>query len=268
MDAIDRLLETALAEEGYQEKSASAYNRDRTILDRKHDGAGSDNYTKYGRDMHNLMPTVMDFPAAWCDAYVDWCFYKTFGKYDAMKLLCGSFDDYTVASKEYYVKKGRYSKTPKRGDQIFFKNSVRVCHTGLVTKVTDTYVYTIEGNTSAAVEGLERDGGHVAQKYYKRTSTYIDGYGHPDYDALSGTSTTTKKEDTFTLEFKTLKKGSKGIPVKALQRNLTGWGYKCTVDGDFGSQTDKQVKAFQSKYNLTVDGEVGKKTYSKLNGLS
>ena len=71
-----KVIEIAKAEEGYLEKSAAAYKKDPKVLDEKTDGAGKDNYTKYGRDMHKVYPAVMDFPAYWCDAFVDWCFYK------------------------------------------------------------------------------------------------------------------------------------------------------------------------------------------------
>lgn len=37
-----------------------------------------------------------------------------------------------------------------------------------------------------------------------------------------------------------------------------------TVDGDFGSATEKAVKNFQKKYGLTVDGKVGPETWTAL----
>lgn len=66
---------------------------------------------------------------------------------------------------------------------------------------------------------------------------------------------------------KTLKKGSKGAQVKALQALLIGYGYDCGksgVDGDFGSATDSAVRRFQSRNGLTCDGSVGPKTWAKL----
>jgi hypothetical protein len=62
-----------------------------------------------------------------------------------------------------------------------------------------------------------------------------------------------------------LKKGAKGDFVKPLQILLNGLGYNCgEVDGSFGSGTEKAVKDFQKSHNLTVDGSVGSKTWSKL----
>lgn len=194
-NTVDKVITIAKAEVGYLEKSASAYKKNPAILDKKTDGAGSDNYTKYGRDMHKVYPAVMDFPAYWCDAFVDWCFYKAYGVTTAKSLLAGNFDDYTVASASMYNKKGAWhkaSETPKVGDQIFFVKSgtsqeiKNICHTGLVYKVTSSRVYTIEGNTSGA-SGVVANGGGVAYKDYPLNYARIAGYGRPKYDVSTST---------------------------------------------------------------------------------
>lgn len=61
-----------------------------------------------------------------------------------------------------------------------------------------------------------------------------------------------------------LKKGDNGSSVKELQTKLNKFGYKLAVDGDFGDNTEKAVKAFQKKNKLSVDGVVGKNTWTKL----
>lgn len=62
-----------------------------------------------------------------------------------------------------------------------------------------------------------------------------------------------------------LKKGSTGSDVRELQTKLNSIGYDCgKVDGIFGTKTLAAVKRFQQKYNLAVDGIVGKNTYAKL----
>ena len=55
-----------------------------------------------------------------------------YGISSARSLLGGEFDDYTVASAQLYKSKGAWHNTPEVGDQVFFKNSARICHTGLV----------------------------------------------------------------------------------------------------------------------------------------
>lgn len=176
-ELIQKLIDTAKGEVGYLEKAS---NRD---LDSKTGNPGSANYTKYGRDMHALYPSVMDFPAAWCDCFVDWCFYKTFGTANAKGLLAGDFNDYTVASAQLYKKKKAYhTSDPQPGDQIFFHNATRICHTGIVTEVSGGLVYTVEGNTSSG-PGVVANGGCVAAKKYSLTDPDIDGYGRPNYAA-------------------------------------------------------------------------------------
>lgn len=65
----------------------------------------------------------------------------------------------------------------------------------------------------------------------------------------------------------TLKRGSKGEWVTALQTKLLNLGYDlgtAGVDGDFGKATEKAVKAFQMASGLKDDGIVGKQTWSAL----
>ena len=58
---------------------------------------------------------------------------------------------------------------------------------------------------------------------------------------------------------KTIRRGDHGSDVIKLQRFLG-----INKDGIFGPQTEKKVKEFQSKYELTADGIVGIKTWSVL----
>lgn len=177
---LEGFIQFALQEEGYLEKK----NGDLKYLYDKTANAGSANYTKYGKEMHDIYPKVMDYPAYWCDAFIDWLFQKYWGVATAKSLLCGNFDDYTVNSAQLYKNAGAwYTSNPKMGDQVFFKNSQRICHTGLVYKVDSTYVYTIEGNTSGA-SGVVSNGGGVAKKKYKLGTTSIAGYGRPKYSGV------------------------------------------------------------------------------------
>ncbi|WP_259344274.1 L,D-transpeptidase family protein [Priestia flexa] len=63
----------------------------------------------------------------------------------------------------------------------------------------------------------------------------------------------------------TLKLGSKGDAVKALQQKLTSLGFNTQgVDGMFGSNTSAAVRKFQSANGLAADGIVGPNTYKAL----
>lgn len=200
-NTVDKVLTVAADEVGYLEKSAAAYKKDPTCLDEKTRGAGSDNYTKYGRDMHKVYPAVMDFPAYWCDVFVDWCFYKAYGVTNAKALLGGNFDDYTVASCQLYKNKNALDATPTVGSQVFFTRNGQVSgcyHTGLVYAVDKTYFYPIEGNTSGA-SGVVSNGGGVAKKKYS-ISAYKGKvlFGHPKYDKADNTTKAEVKTDTKT----------------------------------------------------------------------
>lgn len=256
MGTLNGLINRALSEVGYLEKKSNSQLDDKTA------NAGSANYTKYGRDMHNLYPSVMDFPASWCDAFVDWLFYQEFGVANAKGLIGGNFDDYTPNSAQLYKNKGAwYTSNPKVGDQIFFKNSSRICHTGLVIEVTATHVITVEGNTSDQENTVIANGGCTAKKRYLLTNSRIAGYGRPAYDKFSDGKTTAPTVEISSV----LKLGSRGAKVKELQENLNKLDYHCgTADGDFGKQTFNAVKQFQKDKGLECDGIVGNATKEKI----
>ena len=61
------------------------------------------------------------------------------------------------------------------------------------------------------------------------------------------------------------KQGSRGDMVKQIQKVLKDEGlYTGNIDGIYGSNTTKAVRAYQKKYALSVDGIVGQKTLSKM----
>lgn len=61
------------------------------------------------------------------------------------------------------------------------------------------------------------------------------------------------------------KLGSRGEEVRKIQKKLKELGYyNGSVDGIYGSATQKAVKAFQKNCGITVDGIAGKKTLTYL----
>lgn len=255
------VIAVAEAELGYLEKK----NGDIKYLYNKTANAGDANYTKYGYEMHKLYPSVMDYPAAWCDCFVDWCFQKAYGVSTAKSLLGGDFNDYTVASADMYKKKGGWYKTPQVGDQIFFKNSTRICHTGLVVAVDvkKRIVYTIEGNTSSE-RGVVANGGCVRKKSYSFDYSAIAGYGRPKYTAPAINITSVNNSTSA-------KPASKPITdsnIQKIQRHLNMmYTTHIAVDGIAGKETMKAIiKGLQVELNhfvspmLAVDGIAGTKT--------
>lgn len=173
MTSKDKLIQVALGEIGYLEKAS---NKD---LDDKVKNAGNKNFTKYARDLVKMVGSPYAQGAAWCDMFVDWCFVKAFGLEQAKNML-GGWSAYTPTSANYYKNANRWFTTPSVGDQIFFKNSQRICHTGIVIEVTSGNVITVEGNTSSEA-GVISNGGCVRKKQYKLGYKDIAGYGRPLY---------------------------------------------------------------------------------------
>ena len=65
-----------------------------------------------------------------------------------------------------------------------------------------------------------------------------------------------------------IKKGSRGEDVSYCQALLNEHGINTSIDGVFGSGTEKSVKQFQSDNGLTADGIVGKSTWASLESKS
>lgn len=232
MSAVERVIATARAEEGYLEKATNSN------LDSKTANAGSNNWTKYARDLDNI-GTIYNGKKngyAWCDVFVDWCFIVTFGLELAMKLLCQAYKGAgagCTSSAQYYKNKNQFYKSnPKPGDQIFFTTDggKTSSHTGLVIAVDNKRVYTIEGNTSSAT-GVVANGGCVREKSYLLTYANIYGYGRPDWTLVEN-----KEDDDMTeAQVKEICKGVIAEQRKELQDNDCGtwsqeardWAIKC-----------------------------------------
>ena len=74
-------------------------------------------------------------------------------------------------------------------------------------------------------------------------------------------------EEVISVDLKVLKRGSKGDPVRGLQRLLKGYGYSVSADGDFGPATERALKDFQQTHKLADDGVAGEKTFREMLGV-
>lgn len=254
---VQKLISIAEAEVGYLEKASNSN------LDSKTGNAGRANWTKYARDLANAgYYNGNKNGYAWCDVFVDWCHWIASNKdsKEAQRVICqtGAYGAGCVYSADYYRAKGRYSKEPKVGDQIFFGNTGDEYHTGIVYKVDGSRVYTIEGNTSSD-SGVVDNGGGVFKKSYNRSYYEINGYGHPYYEGEIPSSVE-EKDDLLSV-------GDTGSAVKKLQQDLISLGYSCGhygADGDFGASTKQAVIKFQREHGLDADGIAGPLTLSAI----
>ena len=63
----------------------------------------------------------------------------------------------------------------------------------------------------------------------------------------------------------TLRSGSRGEAVEALQKKLLGRGINPgSIDGAFGEKTEEALKRFQEREGLDADGIAGSKTFMAL----
>ena len=113
--------------------------------------------------------------------------------------------------------------------------------------------------------------GCVKTKVSSRKWTHWYQLPFVDYGDAVFTGSSAAKPDTpaskYTLGTRTLKKGSKGTDVKALQEFLLQLGYNLPrygADGDFGGEMETALKLFQAKAGLTQDGVYGGDTHNAL----
>lgn len=186
MTPVAKLLAAATAEIGYLEKASNANLTDKTA------NAGYNNFTKYAADLDKLgIYNGAKNGYYWCDVFVDWLFIHTFGEKLGLAMLYqpkGGLGAGCTYSAQYFKQHGAWYTTPKAGDQIFFAYSNDgYDHTGIVTKVANNRVYTIEGNTSDS-SAVVANGGGVFAKSYPLNHHQIAGYGRPNFSLI--------KEDT------------------------------------------------------------------------
>lgn len=245
-----KVIDIALSEVGYLEKAS------KSNLDDKTANAGSGNYTKYSRDLAKYpFFNGTKQGVAWCAVFVAWDFEQAYGKDAALKLLCQPTNPKNNAGagckymRNYFKNKGQlHTSNPQPRDVIFFysKDKSQIQHTGLVYKVDDSKVYTVEGNTSGA-SGVISNGGGVCKKSYSLSYDRLAGFGRPDYGIqtvqaeqvqapITNTSYTTytvKKGDSlWKIANKLLGKGSKYPQIQkanGLQNNLIKVGQKLKI---------------------------------------
>ena len=151
---LPRMIQVALAENGVAETG--------------------NNETKYGKHMKaDKLP--------WCGSFLNWCAFTA--GVNVPNVVS------TKAGALAFSKNKQWHQTPKIGDFVFFDfvddDKTVINHIGLVIRVSEKQIVTIEGNTSGA--GNQRNGGEVMVK--SRTlgaRSFVVGYGRPAYVSFTG----------------------------------------------------------------------------------
>lgn len=182
MGTLQGLINRAEKELGYIEKKSNSN------LDSKTANKGTNNYTKYARDISNkgLMGCQGQ---AWCSTFQFWLEVQEFGLDVALKhwhMTKSSYVGYNVFSTRNKFPAGKKSSTPQLGALVIFKRS----HVGRVVKIVGNVISVIEGNTSAKM--YDNNGGQVEQKLYNITDSQIDCFCIIDYSTSNDSGDTYK----------------------------------------------------------------------------
>jgi hypothetical protein len=223
------------------------------------------NRTKYGRQFGQD-------GIFWCMAFV-WCCFENSGN-DGLVIK-------TASTRELYkAAKARQrnltwlgpTATPMPGDLVEFDmgGPEPVNHIGIVERrLPGGQLVCIEGNTGGRGPGGERNGGMVARKVRDRRR--VVNFVRPSFSG----SDEVKRLGPPSYPGQVIRRGTTGRAVRQIQARLNTvargkhgvLGNKpLEVDGEFGPNTERVVKAFQQHHGLEVDGEVGPRTWAKLFG--
>ena len=223
---------------------------------------------KYIIDTYNkISPLAQGYKVKYTDS---WC--ATF--VSAIAKFCGLLNIIPAGCScprqiALWQKLGRWqeddSYTPMMGDIIYYDwqdngvgdNKGVSDHVGIVVSVLGNNIKVIEGNKNDS----------VSYRTIAVNAKYIRGFGCPSFASKTTEENVQLKESVCSVELKILKQGSKGNSVKALQLLLIGNNCSCGssgADGDFGSAILSAVKKYQKLKGLSIDGIIGKNTWSAL----
>lgn len=221
----------------------------------KESPAGSNN-VKYNTAYYG--GAVSGSQYSWCCAFVWWVF-KQAGASDMF--YGGGKTASCTTLMNYYKSKGQLVTDYKPGDIVFyqFDSDPLADHIGIIEKVNaDGSITAIEGNTSVTSDD---NGGAVMRRERKRSQ--ILAVARPEYKDI-------EEVKAVIVELTVCKKGMKGYSeIKTIQRLLNAMGFKgggkaLEIDGSFGACTDEAVRSFQKSKGLSVDGSVGRLTWTAL----
>jgi hypothetical protein len=120
--------------------------------------------SNWGESVKTYLATVgITFPASWCAAFIYWCFQTPTGE-NPLYRTAGVLD-------HWIHRKSNRVVSPERGDIFIMDFGNGVGHTGIIEKIDDLHIYTIEGNTN---DTGSREGYEVCRR--KRLKTSIKGY--------------------------------------------------------------------------------------------
>lgn len=135
--------------------------------------------SNWGKHVKGYLNSVgLDFPAAWCAAFVYWCFEEAcgeLGRSNPAVKTAGVLDHWS-RTKGKKISVGDASANPalvKPGQVFIFSSGGGKGHTGLVESVIGGFLVTIEGNTN---EGGSREGIGVFRRNRRKIKDINRGF--------------------------------------------------------------------------------------------
>jgi hypothetical protein len=213
---------------------------------------------------HNEITQWYGIDGPWCAMFVSWTLaHAGFSKDGGATLSVPGVVETTDHGWAYvpyllnnFRDAGRTTMTPAAGLIVTFVwgSDTVPDHTGIVESVyPDGTFDSIEGNHNHEVERVHR------------TMAVVDAFCTLPYDGEANPSQTRPSSPAGIPPFPGYCSiGSKDAATRDVQQRLKDRGWSITVDGVFGPETLRVVKAFQTAKNLTVDGVVGPQTWNAL----
>jgi len=186
-------------------------------------------------------------PGRWDDSVTAWCAAAVGAwLHDAGLKGTGS-----LAARSY-MSFGTATDSPKRGDIAVFRrgNSSWEGHVAVFLGRDKGRVWVIGGNQSNAVTVASYPESSLLG--YRRVPAASQPIPEP-------------KEADMAKVVPILRRGASGPRVTDLQKQIAVLGFNPgAIDGEFGTNTEKAVRAFQERLGLEVDGEVGPHTQAAI----
>lgn len=204
------------------------------------------NNVKYNTWYYGRQVSGSAYP--WCMVFVQWVFANSgIGALPYKTASCSALLNWYEKNHPDQV-----HSVPKAGDIVIYDWG----HTGIVTEViSSAAIKAVEGNTSPTIVGSQDNGGGVYER--SRMRSKVSAYIRPYKESV----------EKVNVSLNVLRRGSKGDQVRTLQQLLNANGYSCgTPDGDFGSNTEKALKKWQSARGLQSDGVCGQASWNALLG--
>ena len=165
----------------------------------KHEG--ENNWTEYAEDPRLKQLYGVNLQnQPWCDLFTDEAFVSVFGlelgaamTYQAV----GSGSAACRTSAQFFINHGAFVSSPEVGDIVFFFYDGAINHQGIVIRVYNGSIVTVEGNSADM----------VAERFYDTADRSIAGYGRPLWELAASE----RKENA----------NMRGVDISNYQKGLT-----------------------------------------------